>query len=288
MTEADDQVDELLTDAVAFTDPIQAVFDINDQMLVRITRLRYVFLYAFWAGIVASFGAALGLLWVVITGPDINVLVLLVGVLLASLVAFWFARSEGPFLSEYQVIAGAVSRAKDWQPHPQVPEGKDHLSRYVKFLEEQDDRFGFYYEKNHENLRLDSNLKGTSKTLHHFDATFASSSFPWDDIDGSVRILIRAIPHVTESDILSMKKAAEDVIPRAWVAHWVFKPASVRIILLQTGDSDFSEEIIKLAEKNRVEHERDVGGVSYEWSAPIELVAEDPSGVYNFGTVYFG
>jgi hypothetical protein len=288
MTEEEDQGEELLADAVAFTDPVEAVFEINELMLLRIARLRYVLLYAFWAGIVASIGSVLGLIWVLATGPEANIIVLLVGLLVASLVAWWFAYSEGPFLSEYQVLALAVWRAKEWQPHPRVPEGKDHLSRLVKYLEEQDDRFGFYYDKYPENLTLNSGLKGKSKVVHQFGASFASSSFPWDDADESIKILIRAVPRVTESDIVSMKKAAEDVVPKAWVGHWKFKPSAVRIILLQTESADFSEDIIKLAEQNRVEYERDVGGHSYDWSSPIELVAEDPSGVYNFGTVYFG
>jgi len=288
MTETEETIEGSLTDAIGFTDPIETVFEINEQMLYRISRIRYVFMYAFWAGLLVSIACILALVWVLATGTEATTIFLLVGTILASSLAAWFAHAEGPFLNEYQVLAGAVSRARDWEPHPSIPEGKDALARYLKYLEHQDDRFAFYYGKKSEYLKLGSTLKGKSKKNCHFDASFVASSFPWDDIEESVRIFVRAVPIVTQSDMEAMKKDAEDVIPTAAKAYWVFKPTSFRFVLLQTGSANFSEEIIGFANENQVEYNRLIGGSEYDWSFPIELVAEDASRVYNFGTVYFG
>jgi len=288
MTEDEETSEESLADAAAFTDPIDAVFEINEQMLYRISRIRYVFTYSFWAGALASIICAFALVWVLLTGPDAFTVFVLLVAIIASVVAFWFSRSEGPFLSEYQLLAGAVSRARDWQPHPNIPEGEDAIARFLNYLKEQDDRFAFYYDKNNQNLKLDFTLRGKSKNGHHFDAVFVASSFPWDHIEGSVRIFVRAVPSVTTSDIEAMKKDAEDVIPTAAKGYWVSKPTSFRFILLQTGIADFSDEVIKSANETRAEYTRELGGSEYDWGCPIELVAEDPSGVYNFGSVYFG
>jgi hypothetical protein len=278
---------ESLTDAVAFTDPIDTVFDINEQMLRRVSRIRYVLTYAFWAGVVALLLATIAILWVLLTGPDPSALALLGFIIVLSIVAVWFAHQERPFLDEYQILAGAVHRAKDWLPRSRVPQGDSPLNRFLAYLEAHDDRFEYFYKKKPEYLQRDVLLKGKSKKQHHFDAFFQPSSFPWDKIEESVRVFIRVVDEVDSSTIEDMKEAVEDVLSAIGRPQWVFKPCGTRVVLIQTQSDEFDDDVIEEANERRIRYTRDIGGTPTDWSLPAELVAEDGD-FYNFGTTYFG
>lgn len=276
-----------MTEAVAFTDPIEMVFGINEQMFHRVSHIRYVFTYAFWAGIIALVLAVIAILWVLFTGPDPNLLVLLGLAIVVSVIAVWFVHQERPFLDEYQVLAGAVHRAKDWLPMPRVPEGDSPLDRFIAYLEAYDDRFAYFYKKKPEYLRRDVLLEGKSKTQHHFDAFFEPSSYPWDGIEESVRLFVRTVDEVDASNIEDLKDAVEDVVSAGGRLRWAFKSCATRVILIQTQSGDFDDELVEEANEHRIKYKRDIAGTTMNWSSPVELVAEDGNH-YNFGTVYFG
>ncbi|MFQ5951775.1 MAG: hypothetical protein ACE5KH_06810 [Candidatus Geothermarchaeales archaeon] len=273
---------EELPEAVAFADPITAVFELNEEMLKRSTRIGYIVEYALWAGVIITIISGLGSLVLWLSGEDITLRVLAAVALVISPIVAFYARRERRFLGEYRVRSGAVNRAKSWQPDAPIPEGPDPLSRFLDYLRTQDERFAYLVDKRPKRLARPAEIWGRSKETHDFDAYFEGSPWPWDSVQEGVRILIRTAPKVTLDILQSMREDAEDVLAQSES----LLPA--RVILLQTELATFSDEIVDFANENWVEYERRVGSSEWDWESPVELVAESPKGTYTFGSVNFG
>jgi len=277
-------MEEDLPKSIAFTDPINIVFDLNEEMLSRVARFRYILIYTFWAGIAVSILAIIAFILLVLFEPFSYVHPMPIGVLIASLLASYLSRQQRPFLEEYRVLASAVKRAGDWDPHPKIPDDPYPTSRMLKFLEGQDERYAYLYKKKPKRLQKPAQIKGKSKKIHTFDAIFCGISTGWPSpIPEGVTIFIRSLTEIRIDDIKNAKSEVEDVIQRIGFIY-----DSIRVILIQTDSPSFSEEVLEYAGKNWLEYSKEIGSYTYEWSSPIELIAEDNSGVYNFGSCYFG
>jgi len=271
----------------SLADPMSVFFDLNEEMLESIERLRYILTYSLWVGAAVALGAIVAFFWLLYS-EGLSLLQLVLGALaLASGVASYYSHGERPFLDDYRVLAWGIHRANLWNSYPKIPEGDDSLSRLTKYIEATDERFGILYEKNPKKLSKNVELKGKSKKSHHFDLCFksvANTVWPKDPIPEGITLLVRAVPKATIEDVKNLKKAAEDVIKDGTFLD----DTALRVILLQTDQGQFSEDVIEYAGKNWLEYDRDFTSYSSRWSSPIELVAEDPSGHYRFGNCYFG
>jgi hypothetical protein len=185
-------------------------------------------------------------------------------------------------LEEYRIRSAAVSRAKNWDPHPELPDASTPLDRLVKYLESQDERLAYVYERRPDKLEKDAEIIGKSRTSHHFDGYFDGRLLTWRRTPGPVQIFIRVVPVVSLADLEEMNKSVVDVL----AGNEYTGP--IRAILLQTGSGEISEDVIITANQNLLEYERNVGEKTVDWSSPIEVISEDPSGAYNIGSFYFG
>ncbi len=289
MSEEESILDKDLDKIVSSSDPITVVLELNEEMMWRVGRIGYVLSYAFWAGIMVTILATLFMIYTLLT--EVIYINLIGSFLVAffSIMASVYAYREKPFLDEYKVLAGSVSRAKDWQPNPRIPDGKTMLDRYLNYLSQTDDRFAFYFNHKpkylHRDFRMEKKKEG--KEIQ-FDAVLAGSSFPWDKVVEDVRVLIRVVPLATLSELRTMKDDAEYALRHLRDYRFVSKPGPARIILVQAQNSEFDHEVVKTANTEWVKYERGLGGTNVSWSSPIELVAEKPSGDYEFGTIFFG
>lgn len=272
---------EDLPDAVAFTDPITAVFELNEEMVKRVSRIGYIVDYAFWAGVILSMLSGIGSLVFWVTDADLVLRVLAPAALIVSPVVAWYARKERQFLDEYRVLASAVNRAKDWEPNPEIPEGDDPLERLLKYLEEQDERFAYLYRRRPRCLKESYTVQGLEEESYTFDAYFACTPYPWYRVQEGLRLLVKVLPVVEIEDIQELMDAAMDALEGG-------SSLPTRIILLQTDEADFPDEVVEHVDENWVEYDRSVGRDNWDWASPIELMAEDPEGQYNFGSFYFG
>jgi len=279
--------DNELPKAVAFSDPMSVVFELNSEMLWRITRIRYVLVYAFWVGIAVAILSACYFLWIVFTEVNYVSLGGVVFVIVLSFLACYFARQQKPFLDEYKVLAGAVDRAREWNMNPPIPDGSSHVDRLLRYLEDTDERFAYYSGKPGY-LRRNEAVKTRDGQIIRFDVVLDGSSFPWHPVIENLRVLVRVVPVVSRDELMRVTKDAELALKRIGWAKWDFKPGPARIVLVQTEKSGFDGEIIEVANMNWVHYQRTVGGVSYKWSSPVELIAEGTDGRYNLGTVCFG
>lgn len=279
--------DSDLPKAVAFSDPMSVVFELNSEMLLRINRIRYVLVYAYWAGVAVAILSVIYFIWTVFTEVNYINLGGTVLIIVLSIIACHFARQQKPFLDEYKVLAGAVDRAKDWIITPPIPEGDSHVNRLLRYLESTDERFAYYIKKPGY-LRRNETVKTKDGQNVRFDAVLEGSSFPWHPVVENVRVLIRVVPVVTRDEVARMVRDAELALKRIGRTRWEFKPGPARILLIQTERGNFDSEAIEAANTTWVHYQRTVGGTSYEWSSPVELIAESADGRYNQGTVCFG
>jgi len=283
MEAADESDCVSLPKAVAFSDPISAVFELNDEMLERMSRIGYVVKYSFWAGALLALLAGGYLVYSLFEGPaDLLILFALSVITIVSVTASWYARGESPFLEEYKVISSAISRARRWEPHPKLPEGKDPGERLVNYLKSVDERFEYWLEREPECLRRNAQVKGKGRKAYGFDLVFERPLLSTSS-EESVRILVRTVKTVTVDDVKNIVKDVQAVLDSG---SDVGSPA--RAILLQTGGKEMSQAAIEHANSNWVKYSRDLGNMAYDWESPVELIAEDPSGVYSFGSFYFG
>ena len=174
-----------------------------------------------------------------------------------------------------------------------MPEGADAVSRFVKLLESQDERFAYFFRKRPRGLSRDLTTTGKSGKQLHFDLSFSCSSYPWDRMHEGVRVLLRVKQKIGVDDVREMKEDFQDLLKRPILkSHgrllFVFRSTIWRVVLLQTKSSEISEDAIMYANENHVKYERMVGGNTYDWSSPIELLAETPDGSYEQGIFYFG
>ena len=85
-----------------------------------------------------------------------------------------------------------------------------------------------------------------------------------------------------------MKEDSEYALHNIRRGRFVAKPGPARVVLIQTERSDFDEAAVKAANNDWVNYHRGLGSDTIDWSSPIELVSENRSGTYNFGTIFFG
>ncbi len=277
-----------LDDGIDFTDPIAAVFDLSEEMVERALRIGWIVAYAFYAGIGLTGIAALGLLFLLSsfqgTQSDFILVAFAAATLVVSPIVVWFARRERQFLLKYRVLSSSANRARDWEAQPEIPEGNTPLERLISYLREEDDRFAHHYEKRPQALKMPAEVTGKSKVAYSFDAYFARNPWPWERIPDGFRLLVRVIAEADLEDVERLREEAEDGL-----SFVDAPPSGARIILLQTDRSDFSEEVVDYVNENEVEYERLIGSETWDWSSPIELVAEDlDMDVYSFGNYYFG
>jgi len=265
---------------VSFTDPISAIFELNEDLMKRVGRLTYLIEYAHLGGAAILLISAMALLIGFFNNWSTENLIFVGLALGASLLAWWWGRQESRFLDEYLVRSSAVARAKNWEPHPKLPTGSDPLNRFLKYLQDQDERFARIYAKKPEKLEKNAQIAGKSGKTYRFDAYFRGWIFGWR-VEPIV-IFVRLVPAVRIKDVREMKAAVEDI----FAAEGQNGP--VRAFLIQTQGGDIAEDVLVQANEHVLEYERTVGGKTLDWSSPVEVLAEDPSGVYNIGSFYFG
>ncbi len=266
--------------SLAFTDPISAVFELNEDVMKRMGRFMFLIEYAHMGGIIVAFVSALLALLGILSFWPLEYFVYLGLLFAVSLLAWWFGRQEVRFLDELRLRSGALSRAKNWEPHPPLPSGPDPLERLLKYLQEQDNRFARIYAKKPQKLEKNVQKSGGSGKTYRFDAYFRGWLLGF--YVEPIVVFVRLVPTVRVQDVEEMKAAVEDVLG-------TFEyDGPVRAFLVQTGDGQLSEEVILEANEHFLEYERTVGGRTMDWASPVEVLAEDSSGVYNIGSFYFG
>ncbi len=273
---------EGISKSVAFTDPISAVFELNEDFMKRLTRVTYLLEYAHTGGLIVTIISIPFLLAGILIPWPLENLGILSLIFLASFLAWWYGRQELRFLEEYRIRSAAVSRAKNWDPHPKIPDAGTPLDRLTRYLEDQDERFAYVYQRRPDKLEKDAVVQGKSRRDHHFDGYFDGRLFTWRRTPGPLQIFIRVAPVVRRTDLERMNQSVVDVLKGSDYT------GPIRAILLQTNSGEISDEVIMYANQHPLEYERDVGEKTTDWASPIEVVAEDPSGVYNIGSFYFG
>jgi len=272
----------------ALSDPMNTFLDLNEYMLDGIDHVRYVLSYSFWFGSILALLSLGTLVWTLAEG-GLSWLHLVLGVVaFCSAMAAYWSHLERPFFDDYRIFAWALHRADGWEPHPRVPQGRDPVSRLLAFLSERDERFELLLERKGEKLVRNAEIKGHSKKLHAFDAFFSAESPMTMSLDKpipeGVTLLVRVVSKATVEDVAKLKADAEDVL-RGDVS---LNQAAPRVMLLQTGAEEFPDEVVEYAGKNWMEYPRTFDSGRYDWSSPVELIAESPSGIYSFGNCYFG
>lgn len=272
----------------ALSDPMNTFLDLNEYMLDGIDHLRYVLAYSLWFGALISIASIGAFGWYLVEDGLSWLHLALAVVALCSVMAVYWSRLERPFIDDYRIFAWALHRASGWEPHPKVPQGPDPVSRLLSLLSEKDERFELLLEKKGDKLVRNAEVKGHSKKLHAFDAFFAADrpmTLSLDDtIPEGVTLLVRVVSKATVDDLARLKSDAEDVLQ----GNVSMNEAALRVILLQAGAEEFPSEVVEYAGKNWMEYPRTFDSGQYDWSSPVELIAESPSGVYNFGNCYFG
>jgi len=271
------------------SDPMSVLFDLNDEMLEGIDRIRYALGFSFWAGGMTAFASVMLVLWLVFyEQPDDYGLYAIFLLLFACISAYacYSAHSERPFLDDYKVFAWGIQRANEWEPHPKIPEGPDAVSRLISYLKESDDRVGYILEKDRDELETDKSVKGRSKAMHKFDAYMAADKpigFLSEPVPEGMVLMVRAVKNATVEDVKAFRKDAEDVLRRLSPDN-----QAVRVALLQTGGGKFSEAAVEFANKTWMEYDRTIDSRVWDWSSPVELVGEGQDGTYVFENTYFG
>ncbi len=266
--------------SLSFTDPISAMFELNDDLMKRVGRFTYLLEYAHFGGIFVLLLSAPALLVGFFDKWPFQELVLLGMVLGASFLAWWYGRQEVRFLDEFRLRSAALSRAKNWEPHPTIPPGQDPMDRFLSYLKEQDDRFAYVCAKKAKRLEKRAELSGKSGKTYRFDAFFNGWLFSWRH--APIMVFIRLVPTARVEDVQAMKMAVEDVLA---VLDY---DGPVRAFIVQTHSGELPEEVMQYANEHFLVYERTVGSKTLDWASPVEVIAEDPAGVYNIGSFYFG
>ena len=131
-------------------------------------------------------------------------------------------------------------------------------------------------------MEKNNEADGKSGKIHRFDAYFDGRLLTWRRAPGPVLIFVRIVKAIRVQDVELMKEAVEDVLSAGGYS------GPVRALIVQTESGDISEDVVLYANEHPLEYERSVGVKSVDWTSPVELLAEDPSGTYNIGTFYFG
>jgi len=177
----------------------------------------------------------------------------------------------------------SLSKALTFDPAPQIPEGRNSVDRFLKYLQASDDRFSKSLAKVPRELKLGSRLKGKSGKSYVFDA-FMHDKGGWKR--SRYLVALKLFPHqVSVSDLEAYKKQLEDVFEK-------ITRVPTRLFAIQE-EGELDEEAIEYAESEWVVwkgqnapyatvRRRRYGGV------PIEIVRETEEGTYDFGIFYFG
>lgn len=168
-----------ISKSIVESDPINLMFELNEELLKRISRMKYIFDYSYISGVIIfaiAFPFFVTITILAITQvPVKDALVwmtILFSISIFSLLAALFSYKEVRFLDEFALGFETVKRASEWQPQPRIPEGSSHVDRFVNHLSDSDRRFNYYYSKNPALLRKDSFIKGKSGNAYHVDAAF--------------------------------------------------------------------------------------------------------------------
>lgn len=282
-----DQVEQELSEFLS--DPMSVLFDLNDEMLEGMDRIRYALGYSFWAGGMIALGSIVYAIWLVLveqSGDSGWYALLLLLIAWVSAYACYSARSERSFLEEYRVLAWGIQRTNEWEPHPKIPEGPDAVSRLTSYLKESDDRIGYIVGKNPGKLERDKSVKGKTKAMHKFDL-FMAADKPMglfsDPVPEGMVLMVRSVKDATIEDVKELRNDAEDVLKRLYPDD-----QAARVVLLQTGGGKFPEAVVELANKNWMRYDRTIEGRTWDWSSPVELIGEGQDNTYNLENMYFG
>ena len=284
MTEPDDtELSEFLAD------PLSVLFDLNDELLEGIDRIRYALGFTFWAGGLISVGSMVYAVWLLLVDQPNDApwyAILLALLAWVSAYACYSAHSQRAFLEDYKILGFGVQRANEWKPNPKIPEGPDAMSRLISHLKETDGRIGYIIDRDPAKLEHDASIKGKSKKTHRFDL-FMAADKPFglltDPVPEGMILLVRKVERATADDVTALKVAAEDVLRRLYPSD-----QAARVVLLQTGGGEFSESAAEFVNKNWMRYDRSIDDGTRAWSSPVELVAERHDGTYNLENMYFG
>ena len=177
-------------------DPISIIADLNQEMLERMPKFEYIVTYSFWAGVGLAVLSFIGIVYVSIWDPDIMMIIFLISVFGCSVLAAWLSRQQRPFLYEYHLFSSTVKRGLEWEPDPEIPEGKDDIDSLFNYLREQDDRVGRVYGKKHTKLDRDHKIEGDSKKEHHFDLYLEGWVPGFNPFNEGIMLFIRKVPKV--------------------------------------------------------------------------------------------
>jgi hypothetical protein len=265
------------------------LFDLNDEMLEGMDRMRYALGFSFWAGGLIAIGAILYALWLVAfehyEDSWWHALLLLI-VAWASAYACYSAHTQRPSLEDYSILGRGIQRANEWEPTPKIPDGPDPVSRLMSYLKESDDRIGYMADRSPEKLQRNASVKGKSKKEHTFDL-FMKADKPLSllstPIPEGMILMVRAVPKATMNDVKDLKSAGEDVLKRLCPAD-----QAARVVLLQTGEGTFQKDVAEYANKNWMRYNRSIDDTDWSWSSPVELIGEGTDRAYRFENMYFG
>lgn len=271
------------------SDPMSVLFDLNDEMLEGMNRIRYALGFSFWAGGLITTGAIAYALWLIVfehyEDSWWHAIMLLIVAWVAAY-ACYSAHTQGPLLQDYSILGRGVQRANRWRADPKIPDGPDSLSRLLSYLKESDDRIACIAEKSPRDFQRNASVKGKSKKEHRFDL-FVAADKPFgllsDPAPEGMILMARAVPKATLGDAKDLSSAAEDVLKRLYPHD-----QAARVVLLQTGGGEFPAEVAEHVNRNWMRYRRSINDRDWEWISPVELIGESADGTYHFENLYFG
>ncbi|MBN1677735.1 MAG: hypothetical protein JW880_04280 [Candidatus Thermoplasmatota archaeon] len=271
------------------TDPMSVLFDLNDEMLEGMSHMRYAIGFSFWAGGAIAIASAISFLWVIFVDQPESLGLYAFALAIIALVSAYAcvcAHEGRPLLEDYSILGRGIRRANLWKPSPKMPGGPDPVSRLLTYLRETDDRIEVAVSRYKHKVARDASAKGKSKGVHKFDL-FVETQSPFTisskDVPEGLVVMVRAVEKASLEDVRRLKADSEDVLRRVYPYD-----QAVRVILLQTGDGKFPGEVTEFANKSWMKYDRTIDDRTWEWSSPIELIAEGKDGLYVLENAYFG
>jgi hypothetical protein len=268
---------------------MSVLFDLNDDLLDGMNRIRYALGFSFWAGGLVALGSIAAALWTLFyeqSGDSWWHALVLALIAWVSAYACYSAHAERSFLEDYSILGRGIQRANLWKPDPKVPEGPDAISRLVSYLKETDDRMGYIVNRDPQKLQANASVKGKSKAVPKFDLFMAASKpigLLSDPVPEGMILMVRKVGKATADDVKELKTAAEDVLRKMYPDD-----QAVRVMLLQTDGGEFGEAAAEFADKNWMSYRKSIDGRDWDWSSPVELIGERTDKTYNLENMYFG
>lgn len=269
------------------TDPLTFFFDLNDELIKRVHKIRYIFYYTYFAGSSIAFISGIVLL-VLFFGADVRDEVVwelfFVITMITSTSAAIFSIREIRFFDDFCIGVSSVKRANKWNPHAQYAEA-DPVQRVVEYLSATDERFSHYYQANPTALLLNTNQVGKSKKTYGLDAYYYGKPRLTDYKVEGIRVIVKVVPEITLENVKALADAANDLIKTKTTTPG--KAGPVRVLLVQKDGSEIPDDVINYALANKVKYRRDIGRTVIDWESPIELLAVDGNR-FVYGTLNFG